>query len=117
MVAWEGVYGTRYGGGLMYAFGPAEDRRTPRHALLVGARLMLNSSATFDSHGDDLSSYAVVPVGYGYRADSGFYVRATIAPIIARQRTNKPDGTGAITVGHEWTVGGPMVNVAAGWTF
>jgi hypothetical protein len=117
MVAWQGVYGMRYGGGLMYAFGPAEDGRPPRHALLVGARLMLNSTASFDSHGDDLSSYAVVPVGYGYRHDSGFYLRATIAPILLRERKDQPDGSGGVTVAHDWTVGGPMINVAAGLTF
>ena len=118
MVAWEGVYGGRYGGGLMYAFGRAPDGRPPRHALLVGARLMLNSTASFDTHGDDLSSYGVIPVGYGYRADSGFYLRATVAPVLARERKDvPPTGTGAATFDHQWSVGGPMINVAAGLTF
>ena len=118
MVAWEGVYGGHYGGVLMYAFGRATDGRPPRHALLVGARLMLNSTASFDSHGDDLSSYVLVPVGYGYRADSGLYLRATIAPVLARERQDaQPNGAGGATFDHRWTVGGPMLNVAAGLTF
>ena len=116
-VAWEGVFGGRYGGGIMYAIGHAQGRRPPRHALLIGARLMLNSTATFDSHGDDLSSYGVVPIGYGFLADSGFYLRATLGPAIIRQRTSGDTAAGAGVIGHELSVGGPLFNVGAGIAF
>lgn len=116
-VAWSGVFGARYGGGLIYAIGHAQGARPPRHALLVGARLMLNSDATFDSHGDELSSYGVVPVGYGFLADSGFYLRATVGPTIVRERTSRDSGAGVPVIGHELSVAGPMFNVAAGIAF
>jgi hypothetical protein len=118
MVAWDGVYGGRYGGGLMYAIGHAGLNRPPRHALLVGARLMLNDSATFDSHGDDPSSYGVIPVGYGFLADSGFYLRVTAGLVIARERTTEQPVVGVPPeVRHELSVGGPIFNVAAGFAF
>lgn len=115
MVAWDGVYDSRYGGGLMYVFGHAQVGRPPRHTLLVGARLMLNSTASFDSHGEDLSSYVLAPVGYGYLSDSGFYFRATLALAIARERTDIP--ANGVAFDHHWTVGGPMTNVAVGLAF
>jgi hypothetical protein len=118
MVAWDGVYGGRYGGGLMYAIGHAGPNRPPRHAVLVGARLMLNDSATFDTHGDDASSYGVIPVGYGFLADSGFYLRVTAGLVIARERTTEQPVVGfPPEVGHELSVGGPIFNVSAGFAF
>ena len=119
MVAWEAVFGAHYGGGLTYAVGHAQDRRPPRHALLVGARVMLSGAATFDTHGDDLSSYLVVPVGYGYLANSGFYLRATIGPAIVRERKTVAQTApiGGTTTEHAWAVTGPLLNVAAGLAF
>src|SRR5262245_33636359 len=73
MASQDAVFGGRYGGGVMALIGHAQGPRPPRHSLLVDARLMLNSDATFDNHGDDLSSYGVIPVGYGFLADNGFF--------------------------------------------
>jgi len=115
MAAWDGVFYSRYGGGLMYSFGHAPEGMTPRKALLVGARLMLNSTASFDSGGDELSSYVLVPVGYGYRGDSGFYLRATLAPVITRERSNGTSNGGPIE--HHWAVGGPMLDVSVGLAY
>ena len=39
MLSWNGVFGSRYGLGLTYAFGPLQGGRPPRHALLVGSRV------------------------------------------------------------------------------
>ena len=109
MVAWDGVLGTRFGGGLTCAVGSAQGRRPPRHALLLGARLMLDGHARFDSHGDDLSSYVAVPIGYGFLERNGFYLRATVAPISTRERGDNG--------GHRLAVGGPFVDASAGWVF
>lgn len=117
MVAWDGVFDSRYGGGLMYSFGHAQAGRPPRNALLVGARLMLNSTASFDSHGEDLSSYVLLPVGYGYLGDSGFYFRATLAPAITRSRADSSTVLTGTAVERKWTLGGPMLNAAVGLTF
>ena len=122
MAALEGVFGVRYGGGAMYAFGHAQvhenTRRPPRNALLVGARVMLNSSASFDTNGDDLSSYVLLPVGYGYLSDSGFYLRATIGPVVVRGRRDQGQPVGGpIMFDRAWTVTGPMLNVGAGLAF
>ena len=104
MATWAGVFGAHYGGGIMYSFGQAQGRRPPRHALLVGARLMLDPTATFESHGDDLNSYGVIPVGYGFLSDSGFYLRATAGLIVYGERDSV-------------VVSGPMVNVGIGFAF
>jgi hypothetical protein len=116
MAAWDGVFYSRYGGGLMYAFGHAQEGRPPRHALLVGARLMLNSTASFDSNGEDASSYVMVPVGYGYLADSGFYFRATLALVITRRERTDSPAQGLSFDGH-WIAGGQVPNVAVGFAF
>lgn len=118
MLAHTGVFGARYGGGVMAAIGHAQGRRPPRHALLVGARLMLNSDATFDSGGDDLSSYVVLPVGYGFLGDNGFYFRATAGLAVIRERKFSPAMPGAVAVvGHETGLGGPMITLSAGYAF
>ena len=117
MVAWDGTFDSRYGGGLMYSFGHAQAGRPPRNALLVGARLMLNSTASFDSHGEDLSSYVLLPVGYGYLGDSGFYFRATLAPAITRSRADSSTVLTGTAVERKWTLGGPMINAAVGFAF
>ena len=117
MVAWDGTFDSRYGGGLMYSFGHAQAGRPPRNALLVGARLMLNSTASFDSHGEDLSSYVLLPVGYGYLGDSGFYFRATLAPVITRSRADSGTVLTGTPIERKWTLGGPMLNAAVGFAF
>jgi hypothetical protein len=115
MATWAGVYGPRYGGGAYYTFGHAQGRRPPRHGLLIGARLMLNSSATFDSHGDDLSSYGVIPVGYSFLSDRGVFLRGTVGLAIVRQRTT--DDAPTPSTDHHWTAGGPLFTLAAGFAF
>src|SRR6185369_12666939 len=86
MAASTGVFGARYGGGVFGLIGQARGGRPPRNSLLVGARLMLNEAATFDSHGDDLTSYVVLPVGYALLADNGFFLRLTGGPAVIRER-------------------------------
>ncbi len=113
MAAWTGVYGVRWGGGLTAFLGHAEGNRPPRSALTVGARLMLDSAMTFDSHGDDLSSYVALPVGYSLVRDNGLFFTATIAPVVLHERTS-PTPT---TTGHDWTVSGPIFNVGVGFVF
>ena len=115
MVAWDGVYDARYGGGAYYTFGRAQGRRPPRHGLLIGARLMLDSGARFETHGDDLSSYGVIPVGYSFLSDRGFFLRATIGLAFARERTH-PDPKVSL-VEHHWSAGGPLFTVGAGFAF
>jgi len=118
MVTWAGVYGPRYGGGASYTFGHAQGRRPPRHGLLVGARLMLNSSATFDTHGDELSSYGAIPVGYSFLSDGGFFFRGTVGLAIVRERTmGESSATLLPTTEHHWTAAGPLLTVAAGFAF
>jgi hypothetical protein len=116
--AWAAVFGARYGGGMTVALGHAQGSRAPRHALLIGARVMLNSDATFDSHGDDLSSYVAFPVGYAFLSDGGFYFRAAVDLVVGRGRTTREGGTlDAPIIGHEWGVMGPMVTLAFGWAW
>ncbi|MEP6651920.1 MAG: hypothetical protein ABJA82_01090 [Myxococcales bacterium] len=118
MAAWAAVFGARYGGGVTVAIGHAQGNRAPRHALLIGARLMLNSDATFDSHGDDLSSYIAAPIGYAFLSDGGFYFRAAVDLVVGRERTTHEGPTpDAPIIGHEWGVMGPMVTVAFGWAW
>jgi hypothetical protein len=117
MGAVEGVFGVRFGGGLFTSIGPRIGDRPPRHALTLGARIMLDEHATFDSHGDDLSSYAVFPVGYAFLADDGFYFRATAGPVLVRERTDEPVTSGAYTYGHRWILSGPFLTAAAGIAF
>jgi hypothetical protein len=109
MAAWNGVFGSRLGGGITLALGHALAGRPPRHGWLLGARVMLAGDLAFDSHGDDLSSYAMLPVGYGFFADNGFYFRAAAGPVLARERS---DGGG-----HEFSIGGPFVTAAVGFWF
>ena len=119
-MAWDGVFGSRFGGGVFYTFGQARGRRPPRHSLLVGARLMLDSAATFDSQGDDLSSYGVVPIGYGYLGDGGFFLRITAGAAVGRKRMTTYGPTpGTPIIGHELAIGGPMFNLSVGfaWTW
>jgi len=115
MVAWDGVNGGRYGGGAYYTFGHAQGRRPPRHGLLVGARLMLDADAAFESHGDDLSSYGVIPVGYSFLSDGGFFLRATVGLAVVRERT-VPDPKVSL-VEHHWRAAGPLFTVGAGFAF
>jgi hypothetical protein len=107
-VSWNGVYGNRFGAGCTYAVGAAEPDRPPRHALLVGARVMMATSFTFDSHGDELSSYVVIPIGYGFATASGFVLQATVGPGLIRSRT---DG------GHRLGLAGPFATLAVGRWF
>ena len=109
MAAWSGVFGAHYGGAVMYSVGQAQGRRPPRHALLVGARLMLDPTVTFESRGDDLNSYGVIPVGYGYLSDSGFYLRATAGLVVFGER-NGAEGRGLV-------VSGPLFNFSVGFAF
>jgi hypothetical protein len=97
MLSWEGVHGTHFGAGLFYAIGAAEADRPPRHALVVGVRVMMAGSFRFDSHGDDLSSYVVTPVGYGYMSSSGLCFQGTAGPLFTRQRED--DGGHHLGVG------------------
>ncbi len=108
MMASLGVFGAHFGGGLTYAIGPTSPGRPPRHALLLGARVMLNADASFDSHGDDLTSYIVAPIGYGFLANNGFSFRVAVGPVIDRER--KADS-------HAWTIGGPFLTASAGYWF
>jgi hypothetical protein len=108
MLAWNGVFGSRFGAGLSYALGPASPGQPPRHALLVGARVMMASDFAFDSHGDDLSSYAITPVGYQFVARNGFLLRAAAGPVFTRERSAQ---------GHRLQVGGPFITVSAGRWF
>lgn len=116
MVAWDGVYGGRYGGGAYYTFGHAQGGRPPRNGLLVGARMMLDSAANFENQGEDLSSYGVIPVGYSFLSDSGFFLRATVGLAVVRERTSRLDGEVSI-VEHHWRAGGPLFTVSAGFAF
>lgn len=119
MVASAAVFGARYGAGLMFLVGRDQEGRPPRHALLLGARLMLNSDASFDTHGDDLSSYCVLPVGYSFLADGGFFLRVTAGMAILRDRiTTAGAGPGAAaTTHHEVGLAGPMLNIGLGVAF
>jgi hypothetical protein len=108
LITWNGVYGNRFGAGCVYAVGAAEPDRPPRHAFLAGARLMMAGSFTFDSHGDDLSSYGVILIGYGYASPGGFSLQATIGPGLIRSRT---DG------GHRLGVAGPFAALSLGRWF
>lgn len=118
MAAWNGVYGPRYGGGAFAIFGHAQGSRPPRHGLLLGARLMLDSGANFDSGGDDLSSYAAIPVGYSFLADNGFFLRASLALAVVRERRSHQDIVGQPPViDHRWTAGGPLLNASVGFAF
>lgn len=117
-VAWPGVFGMRYGAGAFYTFGHAQGSRPPRHGLLVGARLMLNQDATFNTHGDDLSSYGVIPVGYSFLSESGFFFRTTVGAAIVREQTRSTDATTATSVvEHRLRVGGPLFTVAFGFAW
>jgi hypothetical protein len=113
MVAWAGVFGSRFGGGLTYAIGPASPGRPPRHALLIGARVMLDEKMTFDSHGDDASSYFVTPVGYGFLADNGFSLRIGVGPVFGRERQDGPPQN----IRRAWYISGPFVTASAGFWF
>jgi hypothetical protein len=113
MLAWAAVFGNRFGGGLTYAIGPASPGRPPRHALLIGARVMLDSRLAFDSYGDDASSYFVTPIGYGFLANNGFSLRVGVGPVIGRQRRVSPEQT----TRHEWYISGPFFTASAGFWF
>ena len=116
--AWAGVFGSRYGAGAFYTFGQAQGRRPPRHGWLVGARLMLNADATFDSHGEEMSSYGVIPVGYSYLSDSGFFFRTTVGAAIVRERRTLDAAPGTVaTFDHHLIIGGPMFTAAFGFAF
>lgn len=110
MIASLGVFGMHYGLGATYSVGTAQGGRPPRHAFLVGGRLMVDPAFTVVSHGDHLGSYAVIPVGYGFLADSGFYLRLTGGMAVWRER--RSGGTGS-----ELTIGGPMLTAAIGLVF
>jgi len=119
-LTWAGVFGSRLGFGGTYVFGTSEAGRTPRRGFSLGARVMLDRSATFDSHGDDLSSYFAIPVGYALRRDSGLYWRFAVAAIVARNRASQstpppPGVTPPIT--HVWRPGGPFVTASVGLVF
>jgi hypothetical protein len=107
-VSWNGGHGNRFGAGCTYAVGAAEPDRPPRHALLVGARVMMATSFTFDSHGDDLSSYVVIPVGYGLATASGFNLQGTVGPGLIRSRTDR---------GHRLGLAGPFAVLSVGRWF
>jgi hypothetical protein len=118
MVAWAGVFGSRFGGGLTYAIGPAASPgRPPRHALLIGARVMLDDKLKFASHGDDLTSYFVAPIGYGFLSDHGFSLRIGVAPVLSRDMLFTYDSAGAQTVRYRWSIGGPFFTASAGFWF
>jgi hypothetical protein len=117
-VAWAGVYGPRYGAGVFYTFGSAQGPRPPRHGLLVGARLMLDSGATFNSQGDDLSSYGAIPVGYSFLSDRGFFFRATVCAVVVREETRRDGPTPLMPiVEHGWAVGGPLFTASFGFAW
>lgn len=79
---------------------------------------MLDSGANFDSFGDDLSSYGVIPVGYSFLSDGNFFFRGTIGAGIFRQRTMREGPTPLTPIwDHHWTIGGPLFTVAAGFAF
>lgn len=118
MAAWNGVYGPHYGGGAFAILGHAQGRRPPRHGLLLGARLMLDSDASFDSGGDKLASYGAIPVGYSFLADNGFFLRASVAVAVTRERTAQQEAVGQpLVIDHRWTVGGPLFTASAGFAF
>lgn len=118
-LAWNGVFGPRYGAGVFYTFGYAQGVRPPRHGLILGARLMLDSGATFRSQGDDMSSYGVVPVGYSFLSDGGFFFRATVGAGIVRKETRQAYDPVTMTspVEHSLGVGGPLFNVSVGFAW
>jgi hypothetical protein len=113
ILAWAAVFGSRWGGGLTYAIGPATPGRPPRHALLLGARVMFDDRLTFDAHGDDASSYFVAPIGYGFLADNGFSLRIGAGPAVNRERTNDVNSQ----TGHRWLIGGPFFTMSGGFWF
>lgn len=118
MAASDGVFGGRYGGGCFALIGHAQGR-PPKHALLLGLRLMLNADGTFDSHGEDLSSYGVIPVGYSYLGQNGLFVRSTAGLAIIRNRTTDQNvlAGGSPSMGHEIAVGGLMFTASVGYAF
>jgi hypothetical protein len=117
MIATDGVFGVRYGGSVMVGIGRAQGPRAPRHAFLLGARLMLNSEATFDEHGDDLSSYGVAPLGYAFLSDGGLYFRTTVGLLLTRARTTRDGPTPASPpiIEHSLGVAGPMIAISIGF--
>jgi hypothetical protein len=116
MASWAAVFGSHYGGGIMYSVGTAQGGRPPRHALLLGARLMVDPQLTFASHGDDLNSYLMLPVGYGFLADAGFYLRATAGLVVIGQRgAASVPPAGADSSESRVAVTGPMFTVSIGF--
>jgi len=119
-LAWASVFGSRAGLGLTYAFGTSEGGRAPRGAFTVGARVMLNRELTFDNHGDDLSSYVGIPLGYAIRRDSGLYLRCALVPIVTRARksSHEPPAPGVVEpTEHQVRLGGPFFTASAGVAF
>jgi hypothetical protein len=104
MATWAGVFGTHYGGGIMYSFGQVHGRRPPRLAFLLGARVMVDPELKLRSGGDDLNSYAVIPIGLSRLWDNGFYFRGTVGPVV-------------LTEGGRFVVSGPMVHLGFGLAF
>lgn len=104
MATWAGVFGTHYGGGVMYSFGQAQGRGPPRQAFLLGARVMVDPELKLRSGGDDLNSYAVIPIGLSRLWDNGFYFRGTVGPVVLNE-------------GGRLVVGGPTVHLGFGLAF
>jgi hypothetical protein len=99
------------GGGVTYALlGADNGGRAPHHALTIGARLMFDRDLSFDSHGEDIASYLALPVGYAYRSPGSILVRASIAAIADRRRTDAGSG-------HEIGLSGMLFNLSGGWAF
>jgi hypothetical protein len=113
MASWAGVFGAHYGGGAMYSFGTLQGVRPPRHAFLVGARVMFDPTFSFVSGGDTLRSYGVVPIGYGFLADSGLYVRATAGLVVMGERTTPAPGMSETKL----VVAPAMFTAAIGYAF
>lgn len=112
-VVWAGLFGRRYGGGIYYTAGVSQFRRPPRHGVLLGARLMFDSTRSFDTYRDELSSYGVLAGGYSFLVDH-FYFRVLLGLSIVRELV----GDAINRVPHrEWTFGNPVLTLAVGPAF
>jgi hypothetical protein len=99
-----------YGLGASCLVGSARAAGPPRHALLLGGRVMTGADLSLNSYGDKLASFAMLRIGYSFMSDSHFMLRLEAGPVAVWQR--RPSEAN----GH-LAIGGPLATAAVGYAF
>jgi hypothetical protein len=108
--SYMGVFGGMYGLGASYLIGPVAGARPPRHALLLGGRVMTGPDLSLNSHGDTLASFAMLRVGYSFMNERGFMFRLEAGPVATWDR-GPSEANGSLAIG------GPLATAAVGYAF